>query len=104
MGLFAKMSCPRIKKEKDSPVATVATTPPPHQRRGGVSLDTALLIGLVVVTVIPIAALLWIVLASGQNMGDVAQVAIGAISAVAVASISAITVAIRKRRTRTGRS
>ncbi|MEU9742894.1 hypothetical protein AB0E12_27305 [Micromonospora chersina] len=66
--------------------------------------ENALITALTIITVIPIGALLWIVLASGQNMGDVAQVAIGAISAVAVASISAVTVAIRKRRARTGRS
>ncbi|MER5703970.1 hypothetical protein ABT023_18800 [Micromonospora sp. NPDC002296] len=68
------------------------------------SPDTALLIGLVVVTVISVGAILWIVLASGQNIGTVAQAAITAISAVTVASIGAIAVAMRKRRNRTTRS
>ena len=66
--------------------------------------DIFLVCGLVLVVVVSIAALLWIVLASGEDMGHVAGAAIPAIGSVALAAIGAIAVVLRRRLARPTRS
>lgn len=76
-----------------------------HQSGGSTtSTDTALIGGLLLVTVMSIGALLCIVLSSGNQMDNVATVAITTIGGISLAAISAIAVVLRKRLGRPRRS
>lgn len=78
-------------------MSTVTNDYRPEQPRGSVSPDTALIGGLLLVTAMSIGALLCIVLISGDQIDNVATVAITTIGGIALAAISAIAVVLRKR-------
>ncbi|MEU7172710.1 hypothetical protein ABZ949_14625 [Micromonospora tulbaghiae] len=86
------------------PQPTVVPTTTKFQSNATNDTENALITAVKTITLIPIGAVLLVTLASGPDIGAVAQPAIGAISGVAVAAIGAITVAMRMRRTRTRRS
>ncbi|PWU44265.1 hypothetical protein DLJ46_26950 [Micromonospora globispora] len=68
------------------------------------SPDTALIGGLVLVTVLAIGAMLWIVLGSGPESESTAKLAIPAIGTLAASSVGGIVKVLRNRRGRSRRS
>lgn len=86
----------QLQEERDQ-VTTVTRGSGPHQSGGTTSTDNALIGGLLLVTVMSIGALLCIVLSGGNQMDNVATVAITTIGGIALAAISAIAVVLRKR-------
>ncbi|MEV6690654.1 hypothetical protein AB0M35_04155 [Micromonospora sp. NPDC051196] len=81
----------------------VALAPTKFQPNATNNTDNAQLAGLLVVAGLGIAAVVYVVKIS-PDLANVAPAGITAISGIVLAAIGAITVAIRKRRTRTGRS
>ncbi|MEU8262024.1 hypothetical protein AB0C02_15540 [Micromonospora sp. NPDC048999] len=85
-------------------MTTVTRRPRQSQTRGRGSTETPLIAGLVLVTSLAIGALLWIVLASGEDISNVAGAAITAIGSVALGAIGAFSVVLRRRSGRNSRS
>lgn len=77
-------------------------TPERHTGAAG-STDDALIRALVLVALTAIVATLWIALASGPAIGNIAPVAIPAIGTVAASSVGGIVVTLRRRSTKTRR-
>lgn len=78
-------------------VSTVTRGTGPHQSGGTTSTEHVLIGALVLVAVLSIGALAYVVRLSGDDVGNVAPVAIPAIATVAGAAISGIVLALRRR-------
>lgn len=79
------------------PTHTVASAATKFQPNSTKSTEYALIITLMIITIVAIGALLWIVLASGPDLGSTATIAIPAIATIAGSAVGGIVLVLRKR-------
>lgn len=75
-----------------------------HQPVNTNGTENVLIAALMVITVISIGALLWIVLASGSEIGNTAMAAIPAIATITASAVGGIVLVLRRRPGRSRRS
>jgi hypothetical protein len=79
---------------------TVVPTSTEYQSNATNNTEKVLITALTIITVISIGALLWIVLASGPDLGNTALAAIPAIATIAGSAVGGIVLVLRRRPTR----
>ncbi|MGW4295433.1 hypothetical protein ACWEH1_20605 [Micromonospora chersina] len=76
---------------------TVATTSTKYQSNATNATENVLIAALTIITVVAIGALVWIVLASGPDLGNTALAAIPAIATIAGSAVTGLVFVLRKR-------
>ncbi|WP_329007643.1 hypothetical protein OG271_18185 [Micromonospora rifamycinica] len=79
------------------PTNTVAPATTKFQPNSTKGTEDTLISALMIITVVSIGALLWIVLASGPELGSTAMIAIPAIATIAGSAVGGIVLVLRKR-------